>query len=87
MPRGSQKSRTFRRIHVRTPKHTHLVYAKRKPQKAHCADCGAVLHGVASKRPYLMAKLSKTEKRPDRPFAGMLCSKCMRIRVKEQLYK
>jgi large subunit ribosomal protein L34e len=85
MPRHSRRSRTLRRIHVRTAKGSKLVYAKRKPQKAHCANCGQVLHGVASERPYLMAKLSKTEKRPDRPFAGQLCSKCMRLRIKASI--
>jgi large subunit ribosomal protein L34e len=85
MPRNSRRSRTLRRIHVRTAKGSKLVYAKRKPAKAHCAKCGAVLHGVASLRPYKMAKLSKTEKRPDRPYAGQLCSKCTRLKIKESI--
>jgi large subunit ribosomal protein L34e len=85
MVRGSRKSRSLRRVFVRTAKHTKLVHAKRKPSKAHCANCGAVLHGVASQRPYKMSKLSKTEKRPDRPYAGMLCSRCMRVRIKASI--
>jgi len=47
--------------------------------------CGKVLHGVASARPYKMAKLSKTEKRPERPYAGMLCSSCMRLKIKSSI--
>lgn len=85
MPRPSRRSRSLRRIFVRTPKSTKLVYAKRKPSKAHCANCGAVLIGVASAAPYRMAKLSKTEKRPERPYAGMLCSRCTRLKIKESL--
>lgn len=85
MPRQSRRSRTLRRVFVKTPKHTRLVYAKKKPAKAHCADCGKVLPGVASARPYLMNKLSKTQKRPDRPYAGMLCSECMRKRIKKTI--
>ena len=85
MPRPSRRSRSLRRIFVRTTKGSKLVYAKRKPSKAHCANCGALLHGVASASPYKMAKLSKTEKRPDRPYAGMLCSKCMRLKIKESI--
>lgn len=85
MPRGSRKSRTLRRIHVKTSKGSKLVYAKRKPQKAHCSVCKQVLHGVASERPFKMSKLSKTEKRPDRPFAGQLCSKCMRLKIKSTI--
>jgi len=87
MPRGSQRSRTFRRVHVKTAKGSKLVYAKRKPKKAHCAVCKQVLHGVASERPYIMSKIAKTEKRPERPFAGQLCSKCMRLKIKSSLVK
>ena len=85
MPRGNKRSRSFRRIHVKTAKGSKLVYAKRKPQKAHCAVCKQVLHGTASERPYKMSKLSKTEKRPERPFAGQLCSKCMRLKIKSMI--
>lgn len=85
MPRPSRRSRTLRRIHVKTAKGSKLVYAKRKPAKAHCAVCGQVLPGVASARPSQMAKLAKTEKRPERPYAGMLCSKCMRAKIKNAM--
>jgi len=85
MPRNSRRSRTLRRVHVKTSKGSKLTYAKRKPSKAHCAVCKQELHGVASLRPYKMSKLSKTEKRPDRPFAGMLCSKCMRLKIKSTI--
>ena len=85
MPRGSRRSRTLRRIHVKTPKHTKLVYAKRAHSKPHCANCGAVLKGVATGAPYRMAKLSKTERRPERPYGGMLCSRCSRLKIKATL--
>ena len=85
MPRGSRKSRSLRRIFVKTSKGSKLTYAKRKPSKAHCAECNQVLHGVASERPCKMSKLSKTEKRPDRPYAGQLCSKCMRLKIKSMI--
>lgn len=85
MPRPSRRSRTLRRIYVKTPKHTKLVHAKRKPKKAHCAKCGKVLPGVATARPYMLSKLSKTEKRPERPYAGMLCSACSRKVIKSNI--
>ncbi|MGV8141228.1 MAG: 50S ribosomal protein L34e [Candidatus Woesearchaeota archaeon] len=85
MPRPSRRSRSLRRIHVKTSKGSKLRYAKRKPSKAHCANCGQILHGVASERPYKMSKMSKTEKRPDRPYAGQLCSKCMRLKIKASI--
>jgi len=85
MPRGSRKSRSLRRIYVKTSKQTKLVYAKRKHSKAHCAKCGVVLKGVATGAPYRMGKLAKTERRPERPYGGVLCSKCTRLKIKESL--
>ncbi|HYD02707.1 MAG TPA: 50S ribosomal protein L34e [Alphaproteobacteria bacterium] len=85
MPRPSRRSRTLRRVFVKTSKGSKLTYKKRKPSKAHCAVCNQVLHGVASERPYKMGKLSKTQKRPDRPYAGNLCSKCMRAKIKSEI--
>ncbi len=79
MPRGMFKSRTFRRIKKKTPGgETKLVYAKRKPSVAHCGRCGAQLQGIPRGTPKDIAKLSKTEKRPERPFGGVLCAKCLR---------
>ena len=38
-----------------------------------CSICGAPLAGVPRVKPN---KLAKTEKRPERPFGGVLCAKC-----------
>lgn len=73
------KSRSLRRIKVKVPGGTtKLVYKKRKPKKAHCSSCGAVLKGMLRRSATKMKKLTKTKKRPQRPYGGMLCSKCMR---------
>jgi len=88
MVAGRYKSRTLRRKQVRTPGgriKTH--YLKRKPKKAHCAGCGAVLSGVPRERPFIMRNLAKTKKRPERPFGGVLCSKCSRDLIKRQARK
>ncbi len=79
MPTGKFKSRTFRRIFVKTPGgETKLSYRRRKPGKAQCAMCGDYLKGVASDITVKVRKLSKTQRRPERPYGGKLCSKCMR---------
>lgn len=78
MVQGSKKSHTFRRIHKKTTKGSKLIYEPRKPAKASCGNCGAVLLGVPSERPVKMASIPKTSKRPERPFGGVLCSRCMR---------
>jgi large subunit ribosomal protein L34e len=82
MVKPSLRSRTYRRIKAVTPGgKKKLQYKKRKPAKAICASCGDLLHGVPRERPYMIRKLSKTERRPERPFGGVLCSKCMRLKI------
>jgi large subunit ribosomal protein L34e len=79
MVSGKFKSRTYARVRVRTPGGANVLRHKlRKPAKAHCASCDAVLSGVARERPAGLRKLSKSERVPSRPFAGQLCSKCSR---------
>ncbi len=79
MVKPGQRSRSLRRVHRRTPgSNTVLQFKKRKPSKAKCSDCGAVLAGVPRERPHKMQKLPKTKKRPERPFGGVLCSSCTR---------
>ncbi len=88
MPAGRYKSRTFRRVYTKTPGgRTVLHYSKRKPGKAKCASCGIQLAGVPRERPYKMQNMPKTKKRPERPYGGYLCSKCMRLKIIEGIRK
>ena len=85
MVAGRHKSRTLRRKQVRTPGgKTTQRYLKRKPKIAKCGNCGAKLAGVPRERPYKIENLPKTKKRPERPYGGVLCSKCMRQKIKEE---
>ena len=82
MPQPYKRSRSLRRVYVKVPGgKTKLHYRKRKPGKAHCGTCGALLKGVPRERPNKMSNLPKTKKRPERPYAGNLCSKCMRVLI------
>ncbi len=73
------RSRTFRRVFVKTPGGSVKIhYERRKPSHAKCSSCGAVLKGVARDIPSRLKKLSKTGRRPERPYGGNLCSRCMR---------
>lgn len=86
MVEGRIKSRTFRRIKVKVPGNRSTVqYRKRKPAAAKCAGCGAALSGVPRERPYKMKNMPKTKKRPERPYGGVLCSRCMRKKIKEDI--
>ena len=78
--------RRMKKMKVRVPGgEVRTRFKKRKVKKAKCSVCGKTLHGVATGRKVELSKLSKTEKRPNRPFAGVLCSSCMRERFKNKL--
>jgi large subunit ribosomal protein L34e len=88
MVKGMYKSRTFRRVPRKTPGgRVVLHHVLRKPKKAHCGACGDVLKGVARERPSMMQNMPKTMKRPERPFGGVLCSKCLRLKIKKETRK
>lgn len=88
MTGAKQKSRTFRRVYGRTPGGRIIVkYSKRKPSKAVCGVCGAVLNGVARQRNVKLRNMPKTKKRPQRAFAGVLCSRCARKEIKKRARK
>lgn len=72
------RTRSWRRVKRVTPGGRLVVhYEKRKPGKAKCAICGTELHGVPALRPSKLGKLAKTEKRPERPYGGVICPKCL----------
>jgi len=75
----TRRSRSYRRIMVKVPGGTtRLVYKKRKPDRAVCSSCGDVLKGMSSMIHSKLKNTAKSKKRPERPYGGVLCSKCMR---------
>jgi len=79
------KNRTDSKKFVRVPSgETRIRYFKSKAAKKSCSKCGRVLHGTAhGRRNSAIGKLSKTQKRPNVPFAGILCGNCREDIVKE----
>ena len=56
-----------------------IVDAGKKTKKRTCNLCGKMLHGVPhGKTTAQLSRLSKSEKKPNAIFAGLLCSKCRR---------
>ena len=85
MPSGKHKSRTLRRVFVKTPSGKNKIhYRKRKPSHSSCGGCGIALQAVPRELPAKMTNMPKTEKRPDRPYGGILCSTCMRMVMKDK---
>jgi len=84
MPRPMYRNRGWRRVIVRTPGgEVRIHYEKRRPSEAKCAICGRPLNGVPALRPSQLAKLAKTEKRPERPYGGYICHRCLAIGLRE----
>ena len=85
MPARRLRSRSLRKVFRKVPGgDTHLHYKKQKPQPAKCGNCGTSLKGVPREFPFRMRKMPKTFKRPERPYGGVLCSKCMRMKILEK---
>ena len=80
-----QRTRSLRRIKKSLPGGRLVIrYEKRKPKKAHCAKCHKQLHGIPRERAVEMRKLPKSQRRPERPYGGMLCSSCSRKLIIEK---
>jgi len=85
MPAMRFRSRTFRRVFVRTPgARTVLHYCRRKNAPARCSETGQILPGVPRGIPSKIRALPKSKRRPTRPYGGALSSKAMRRKMIEK---
>lgn len=84
MVRGANKSGARRRVRISTPGGTKERYEERAPKRARCVS-GRPLPGVASGRKVDIKRLSKTQRRPSRPYAGVLSSPVMRSLFRQQV--
>jgi large subunit ribosomal protein L34e len=79
MVQRSLRGRNLKRRKVKTPgKRLVIHYKEKKHGIPICAICKKPLHGVPHLKSTDMRKLPKTKRRPERPYGGNLCSKCMR---------
>ena len=86
MPAGKHKSRTLRRVFVKSPSgNVKIHYRKRKLKAKTCESCGKQLSGIAKLINSKFKNLPKTKKRPSRPYGGKLCSNCMRKKIISQV--
>ncbi len=61
------------------------IAKEKKAGHAICAVCGVKLMGVPKGKVNSISKLSKTQRRPQRPYAGVLCSNCSRNLFKSKI--
>ncbi len=82
MPAPRLRNNSLRRIFRKVPGgRVSLLYKRRKPKSARCSNCKDTLKGVPREIHYKISGLSKTKRRPERPYGGVLCSKCMRQEI------
>lgn len=82
---GKFKSKSLRKVFVKVPGNTIKVhYSARRPNRAVCPVYGTPLSGVPRKNPAELGKLAKSERKPERPFGGMLSSKATREIMKDK---
>ena len=80
MPRPAERTTKRRKIFRKTPGGDVKKITKRRiSTKVKCAICKKTLHGATSSR-----KKSKTQKHPNRKFAGNLCHTCTTKVIKLQ---
>jgi len=84
MVQSKTKSRTFRRVQVKTVNGTKTRYDRRKPKAGVCSVTGETLKGVPRALPGKMKNMSKSQKRPSRPFGGVLSSRASRAEIKRR---
>lgn len=84
MVKRALRSRSWKRRQVRLPGgRTVVQYRKKKPSCHKCGECGVKLNR-ARLNTLKMSKLSKSQRRPERPYPE-LCSRCMRERFKKMV--
>jgi large subunit ribosomal protein L34e len=72
------RSRSIKRRSVRVPGGKSVVhYNKEKPKKHSCGRCGKELHGTPNAIPSEIRSMRKTERVPEKPYAGILCGECL----------
>jgi|GEM_PF-67491 len=85
MVQGKFKSGRLRKRKVTVPGgRTVTRYLERKPKQAHCAETGAPLHGIPRRHAIDAKNASKTSKRPERPYGGVLASEPMRKKMRSE---
>lgn len=88
MPIPSRRSRTLRRVYIKTPGNKNkILYKLRRHSRATCSNCGKILHGIKTGQSSIIRNISKSGKNPKRMFAGILCSSCTKLEIIKRVRK
>ncbi len=84
--RGNQRSHSMARIKTRLPgNNTTIHFIRRRPKHQHCPITGQILHGVPRLRPAQVGKLTKTQRRPSRPYGGKISHTALSAAIKAKV--
>ena len=82
MVRPSRRSHTLRKIFKRIPSGiSKIFYKKRKNSKLLCTECKKELHGISPKIQSKLRNTTKSKKRPERKYGGVLCPACTKRKI------
>ena len=88
MPEGKKRSRTLRRVKRKLPGSRITTHYKARKHSVHkCGNCGNRLAGTVRESPIRQQNMPKTRKRPQRPYGGVLCSRCAREKIRTEARK
>ncbi len=77
------RSRSLVKKRVKTPGGRRVLHFRKKQDSfAKCGSCKRLLLGVPRAR---KGKLTKSQRVPNRPFGGNLCTRCTRALLKERV--
>lgn len=62
-----------------------VIRVKPKPCRVRCAMCFESLHGIKAMTNAKKRNTAKSEKRVNRRFGGLLCSKCSRKNISQNV--
>ena len=82
-----ERSRKRRIVKTKTPSGVRTSHKKRNPKVKKCSECGKPLQGIPRLITSKFKNLSKSKKRPERAYGGVLCSKCSRKKIIEKFRK
>ncbi len=86
MPIQPYRTRSLRRVKKKLSGRVTTHYKRRKPKKAHCSKCKKPLGGIPRNIPYKIKQLPKSQRRPKRMYAGVLCPECLKQHFKNQYF-
>jgi ribosomal protein L34E len=82
---GRLKSRSLRRVKVRTPTGTALHYRRRTRAHTKCAVTKKPLQGIPRLTDFKFSKLNKSQKRVSRPFGGYMNHKSLKTKILQEM--